>query len=384
MTNILVSGYIGFGNCGDEAILTALMADLGHLVPDATFTVLSRRPEETSARYGVTSIDRFSLRQVVGAIRRADLVISGGGSLLQDATSSRSLYYYLMVISLAKWANKPVVVYANGIGPIDRPANRRLTRRILNQVDLITLRDGLSGEEIRRLGVVRPPVEVTADPAFNLTAAPAESILPLLERPEAPREPSDRRERPLVGVSVRRWQGSEVWGPALAAAADHLCETYGADIVFLPMQFPADIEVSEMVAGLMHRPSVIVRDRLPAGRYLALVGQLDFLIGMRLHGLIFAARQHVPLLGLAYDPKVTGVLDYIGQPCAGDPAKIDPNRLIAAVDQVMQNRSEMRARLAERTEELTRLARRNAELVAGLLATDRRGRRNRPQKDGMS
>jgi polysaccharide pyruvyl transferase CsaB len=378
MTNILISGYIGFGNCGDEAILTALMADLGRLVPDANFTVLSRRPEQTAARYGVTSIDRFNFRQVVSAIRRADLVISGGGSLLQDATSSRSLYYYLMIISLAKWASKPVVVYANGIGPIDRPANRRLTRHILNQVDLITLRDVQSGEEVRRLGVVRPPIEVTADPAFSLTAAPAESTIPLLERPEP------ERERPLVGISVRRWQGSEIWGPAMAAAADHLCEAYGADIIFLPMQLPDDIEVSETITGLMRHRAAIVRDRVPADRYLALVGQLDFLIGMRLHALIFAARQQVPLLGLAYDPKVTGVLDYIGQPCAGDPARIDADRLIAAADLVMQNRSEMRGRLAERTEDLARLARRNAELVAELLTTGRRGRRNRSQGDGMS
>jgi polysaccharide pyruvyl transferase CsaB len=365
MTNILISGYIGFENCGDEAILMSLLADLRRMVPDAAFTVLSRRPEQTSARYGVTSVDRFNLRQVTRAIRRADLVISGGGSLLQDATSSRSLYYYLMIIWLAKRASKPVVVYANGIGPIIRPANRRLTKHILDRVDLITLRDAQSGEEIRRLGVVRPPVEVTADPAFNLAAAPAESILPLLERSEA------RHERPLIGISVRRWQGSELWGPALAAAADHLCEMYDADIVFLPMQLPADIEVSEMVAGLMRHPALIVRDRLLADRYLALVGQLDFLIGMRLHSLIFAARQHVPLLGLAYDPKITGVLDYIGQPCAGDPAAVDADRLIAAVDRVMQNRTETRAYLVQRTEELTRLARRNAELVAQLLATDR-------------
>lgn len=372
MTNILISGYIGFENCGDEAILMALLADLGRVVPDAAFTVLSRRPEQTSARYGVTSIDRFDLRQVVKAVRRADLVISGGGSLLQDATSSRSLYYYLMIIWLAKRANKPVVVYANGIGPIDRPANRRLTKRILDRVDLITLRDAQSGEEIRRLGVVRPPVEVTADPAFNLAAAPAESVLPLLGRPESPRGLSEsQRERPLVGISVRHWRGSETWGPALAAAADHLCETYGADIVFLPMQLPGDIEVSETVTGLMHHPAVVVRDRLLADRYLALVGQLDFLIGMRLHALIFAARQHVPLLGLAYDPKITGVLDYISQPCAGDPATIDADRLIAAVDRVMEHRPETRARLAERTEELTRLARRNAELVAQLLTADR-------------
>lgn len=364
MKRVLVSGYIGFGNSGDEGIFMALTRELRALVPDVEICVLSQRPAETTATYGVQAIGRYNLPAIVRAMRSADLVISGGGSLLQDTTSSRSLFYYLFVIRLARLLGKPVALYANGIGPISRPFNRRLTQQTLNGVQLITLRESLSAAELERLGVTRPRIEVTADPVFSLAPAGVERARELLAANGL------HERRPLVGIAVRHWQNEAVWGGAIAAAADALAAQHDAAIVFIPMQFPGDIATAEGIVRRMSRPATILRDRLLATEYLAFVGQLDLLLGMRLHAMIFAARQQVPLVGLDYDPKVQGFLSAIGQPSAGDPAQVDTDRLTDLLITALTQRDSIRAELAGRLDDFAARARRNAELVVELMERD--------------
>ena len=122
--SVLMSGYYGFDNSGDDAILKAVVKDLKKLNDDLSITVLSKNPKKTEEMYPVKAVNRFSVRDVINAIKSTTMLISGGGSLLQDVTSSRSLWYYLAVMAMAKMYNKPVMVYANGIGPINKKFNR--------------------------------------------------------------------------------------------------------------------------------------------------------------------------------------------------------------------------------------------------------------------
>ena len=365
MTKALISGYIGFHNSGDEAVLMAIVQDLRAAVRDVDITVLSRRPEETSVSYGVQAVDRFSPAEVWKAVKDCDVLISGGGSLVQDVTSSRSLFYYLGIIWLAKRLGRKVMVYANGVGPVRRPVNRLLTSFVLNQVDLITLRDQASAAELERLGVRRPRILVSADPVFGLRpVAPERADAVLATEGLAG---SGSGVGPLVGISVRRWDGLERWGPVVAAAADHLVERHGARIVFLPMEFPGDVEVSRWVASRMHfKGAKVLGGRYLATEYMALVGRLDLLVGMRLHSLIFAARQYVPLVGLEYDPKVRGVLTALGQSVAGDVLSIDTKTLVAAADAALEGEVGSREALSQRLAALERLARDNATLASEL------------------
>ncbi len=361
---VVISGYIGFRNSGDEAVLMAILQDLRSVAPDLDITVLSRRPEETTAAYGVHSVDRFSPRAVLKALRACDMLISGGGSLVQDVTSNRSLFYYLAIIWLARWLRRKVFVYANGVGPVRRTLNRLLTSRVLNQVDFITLRDQASASELERLKVRRPRIAVTADPVFGLRPAPAERIDEILRAEGLESSPSDG---PLVGISVRRWEEMERWGRVVAAAADNLVEKHGARIIFIPMEFPGDVEVSQWIAGRMRRQARILAGRYASTEYLGLVGRLDLLLGMRLHSLIFAARQGVPLVGLEYDPKVRGVLHAIGRRVAGHIDTISSQALVAASNTALAGREEARQGIAARLDNLERLARQNASLAIELL-----------------
>ena len=125
MVNILISGYYGFDNIGDESILRTLVSSLREHIPDCSLTVLSHNPASTREKYGVEAVDRMSPMAILRAVKKCDMLISGGGSLLQDVTSSKSLHYYLSIIRCAEFFHKKVFIYSQGIGPIDRPGNRR-------------------------------------------------------------------------------------------------------------------------------------------------------------------------------------------------------------------------------------------------------------------
>ena len=152
MSDKVISGYHGFANSGDEALLWAILNTLKQKSPDISVTVLSKTPEETARDYGVKSVNRYNFFKIRKEMKQAKMLIFGGGSLLQDVTSSKSLKYYLMIIALAESCGLKTMLYANGIGPIRKRADRRLTARILNRVDLITLRDDKSDEELKKLG----------------------------------------------------------------------------------------------------------------------------------------------------------------------------------------------------------------------------------------
>ena len=140
MSKIVVSGYYGSKNAGDEAMLAAMIEVLSELDPKLHITVISADPADTERRHGVKAIPWLGIGAIWAAIRDADLVISGDGSLLQNVTSGRSLYYYLSVIFLARLLSKPVMLYAQGIGPVCGSFPRWLMTAVSQKVSRITVR----------------------------------------------------------------------------------------------------------------------------------------------------------------------------------------------------------------------------------------------------
>ena len=152
---ILLSGYYGFDNAGDDAVLFAIVQALREMVKDGKITVLSNQPEKTAKEFGVNAVNRWGKKEIFRAVRNCDVLISGGGSLLQDVTSKNGILYYLGIIKLAQMLGKKVMVYAQGIGPIREPRNRKLTAKILYKVQAITVRDFESRTEPLEMGVDR-------------------------------------------------------------------------------------------------------------------------------------------------------------------------------------------------------------------------------------
>lgn len=362
MHRVLVSGYYGFGNAGDEAILMAIVESLKRQSEDIAITALSADPATTRELHGIDAVLRTNPVAVLQEIARADLVISGGGGLIQDVTSSRSIPYYLFIVYMAKRLNKKVMFYANGVGPVYRDLNKRMIKRICNMVDLITVRDENSKHELEVLGVHRPDIIVTADPAFVLEPVDDDRGLQVLKDLGIDLSV----DKPKIGVTMRPWNLRESWGN-IAKACDYLVKTMGADVIFLPMQFPADYHESLEIAKLMKEEALVLDKPLGPKELLWLTGQMDLIFGMRLHALIFGAKMGVPLVGLIYDPKVENFLKRVHQPSAGSPEEMDLFDLCHLLGEALEQKASRRQGLVDKRDELTALAMENAKLAVELL-----------------
>jgi polysaccharide pyruvyl transferase CsaB len=368
MTEILVSGYYGFKNAGDEAILAGMIRAVRELDSDAAFTVISGKAAWTRSLHGVSAVSRGDFRAIWRAMGRADLFISGGGTLLQDVTSSKSLPYYLGLVAMAKLRFKPVMFYAQGAGPVIRAHSKLMIPIVVNGVNLITVRDPESAHTLRHLGVVRPPVHVTADPALALGPSDPEWGATLL------REAGADLTRPLIGVSVRPWkQGEQPMEPGLAKALDQLAGETGAQVVFIPMYQPADVGAAAAVTRLMERPAILAQGDYTHEHLRAMIARCDLLVGMRYHALVFAAMNTVPVVGISYDPKNDSFLRQIGEQAAATTERLDAGPVLEAGRRAWTEGADIRERIRQKMAELTPLSRRNAQFALDLLK--RRGDR---------
>lgn len=303
---IALSGYYGFDNAGDEALLSAICRTIQQLEPQAEFVVFSGSPEKTILMHGLRAVNRMNPFHLIRELLSCDLLISGGGSLLQDVTGPRSLPYYISIVALAKALGKPVIFYAQGIGPVNRNFSKWLMYKIANKVDYITLRDGDSLLLLQELGINRPPIKVTADPVFALEPSPSD----LLKAQSIIQELGIEGAR-LVGVSVRPWSALEGYQPILAQVLDELVKK-DYRIVFIPMDYARDWPESQRVLALMNEEGYGIQHHLSSTEHIALLSNFDLLVGMRLHSLIFAANRGVPFAGIAYDPKIVAFLKSFG------------------------------------------------------------------------
>ncbi|MDK2820479.1 MAG: hypothetical protein PWP31_444 [Clostridia bacterium] len=328
MARIVISGYYGFQNTGDEAVLYSIIRALKLLEPSLEITALSHNPKHTKENFGIKAVNRWRLSAIAKAISQSDLLISGGGSLFQDVTGPKSLIYYLGIVVLARLLKKPVIIYAQGLGPLKHSWSRWLTAKVLNNVQLITLRDSESRQFLEGLGVKKPPVYVTADPVLGLK--PENLDL------ESGKEKWEQLglEKPVIGISVRSWPGAKSFWPILARVADDLVNK-GWNILFLPFHFPSDVDACRQVARLMHNPSVILKENMDLSKIMAIIGELDFLIGMRLHALIMSAIMGVPFLALSYDPKVSSLARLTEQPLISSLTNVTYKKFSQAVEEAL-------------------------------------------------
>ena len=359
MADIIISGYYGLGNSGDEALLKSIVDNLRALDPNVSITALSGDAEYTRRTYGIDTVNRFNPFAVIWTLMRGKLLISGGGSLIQDATSTKSLLYYLTIIGAAKFFGLKVMLYANGLGPISDKNVSKVTR-VLNKVDLITLRENISMNEIHRCKVTKPRVEVTADPAFLLSSCSDERADGLIKS-------FGVENKPLVAISVREWKNSgESFEDEIAKTADMLSRD-GYFPLFFPMQFSRDLEISRRIAKKMEYPSAIADRELQVSDMLGIIGRCRMVIGMRLHVLIFASSVNVPMLGLIYDPKIRGTMEYMNQHSYIEVENVTSEALYAMARECLANGDAIRRRLSEENAVLRAKAAKNAEMALELL-----------------
>jgi len=335
---ILISGYYGFSNLGDEAILTSMQNALLQQNSEAELTVLSVNPEVTRQSHKLRSISRTDFYAIWSELGKSNLLISGGGSLLQDVTSSRSLRYYLAILLLAILHRCPFMIYAQGIGPLNGRWNRYLTALILKQAKVITVRDTESVQELQRLGLKAERIQLSADPVLLFPRPEPMAGERLLQEMKL-----DQGSGPLIGVSVRPWGDNGKWVEQLAITLDRLVAEKNARIIFLPMQENDDEKISQTIRFRMQNNNQTTI--LPSGHHvedvISLIDACDLLIGVRLHALVFAAVAQTKAIAIRYDPKVDHFARRVQQTIAGNILQLKSDELYTLIVQQLNSGSDL-------------------------------------------
>ncbi|MBM6722447.1 polysaccharide pyruvyl transferase CsaB [Pseudoflavonifractor phocaeensis] len=357
----LVCGAYGRGNAGDDAILEAIVTELRQVDPDLPVWVLSRNPESTRLTYRVNSIYTFAFPKFLWRMRKTKLYINGGGSLMQDVTSHRSLWFYLFTISWAKRLGNQVMMYGCGIGPIHSPANRQRASRVLQKsVDAITLRDTHSKDELEDMKVTAPEIILSADPTVILPPSPEQAIDGILESQGI--DPKGK----YIGFALRPWPGFEEKAQIFAAAADYAYEKYGLTPVFLPIERRLDVAAARSAAQYMKAPHYILQETGSSSHTIGLFARMQVVVSMRLHALVFAAGQGVPLVGVVYDQKISSFLSYIGQDLYTDLSEVTAEGLRHYIDGACARIGDQEF-LSGGVDRLRRVEERNSETARKLL-----------------
>ena len=352
--DVMISGYYGSKNSGDEALLKSIVESLRQERSNINITVLSRRPEETKSSNGVASIYWLDIFSIIRTMRNTELLISGGGNLMQDETSTRTLIYYLSIIKCARLTGGKVMLYANGIGPLNKKQNRELVAKQLNEIDLITIREEKSMKELEDLNITKPRIEITADAAFTL-----EPVSVIKE---------DSIKGNYFVISIRSWKNLDIeFEEKIARFADYVKEKYRLEPVFIAMQPQYDLDISKRVnARLKNGGTVLVR-RYSVDEMLGIVRNAEFVLGMRLHTLIYAAKAGVPVIALGYGPKVEGIMAYMKQEFMTPVEDIAYEKIISYADEIIENKAEISEKLKQESEILKEKAKLNAKYAVALL-----------------
>jgi polysaccharide pyruvyl transferase CsaB len=372
---ILIAGYVGFGNAGDEAIAKVVTDHLRERIPGAEITIVSGDPAHTTQTYGVRAIGWRDPLAIAEAVRHTDLTILGGGGLFQDywgfdpaAILTREhwgLSFYVTPALLSAIYAKPLMLYAVGAGPLLSEHGRKYTKVAGDIARRITVRDLVTKELFESLGVSPDKITVTADPAFDLAPAPEAAGLPEVREWKS--------GGPAIAVCLRTWNfgaDSTFCDREVAAALDDVLANEGGRILFVPFGGGDDLYVARRVFNRMrHRQNASVLERpFPPAMLAGILANADLVLGMRLHSVIFSLAAQVPFVALEYDPKLGGLAALTGfqeftLPFGG----IEADVLAGRMRKALHEKERFRELAGAVAGDLRLRARENADIAAELL-----------------
>ena len=378
---VFVYGYYGNRNTGDEIILETILASLGARLRNASFTVMSDDPKQTTTEHQVRAIGRSELHQIAEAIEEADLVVAGGGGLFHDTlgfepdrifTTGSGFTVYVAPALYGLLAQKRVMLWGVGIGPFKSDLAREYTKAVCLAADVVTVRDQLSRSLLKSAGVPSSRIIVTADCAFG--AKPCKKSAKALRGLFPERSSSG----PTVGVAVREWSvdvRSQYWERQLAEALDKFVQSESGRVVFVPFQTletekENDLAVARRIASQLspQTDATVLQERLAPQEVKALIAECDLLVGMRLHSIVFAAQAGVPVVALSYDPKVSALMTRLALRHFDCPLPdIQSGTLRDLMTQALEQRPKISASLRAASEKLAQEAKKTVQLACELL-----------------
>lgn len=366
---IIISGYYGFNNLGDDTLLRSLIASLRREKRDVKISVLCANPSKMQSMYGVRCINRYNIPAIISEMKHASILINGGGNLIQDGTSKKSLLYYTSIIKLARKMGLKTVLYANGIGPLYHNISKKRAKIAIENCELITLRDPESLAFIKELGCEKAASKaiISTDPAFAGIETDKKWTEFILKR-----EGLDSNGKYFM-ISVR--SGNTLSGQKsnyddrvvekLSKAINEVNEKYGLTPIFVPFQSKIDDEITSALASKCNSGKIL--SGLSATELSGIIDICEFVLSIRLHLLIFAASRSVPMIGVSYDKKVESFMKYVGSDTVYDVRSFEPDEIISAVDKINENKASIVSALYEKNIEFQKLAQNDAKAVIEML-----------------
>ncbi|HET7451421.1 MAG TPA: polysaccharide pyruvyl transferase family protein, partial [Thermoanaerobaculia bacterium] len=374
---MLIAGSYGHGNCGDEAILGAIVADLRRRDPDLELTVVAGDVGQVRRDHGVDAVSWTDWAAILDAVKSADLVLQGGGGLFFDyfpfepakllTPAARELTHHASIAYAVRLLGKPFMLYACGVGPLRTEDSRHAVAGICEGADRITVRDEESAALLAAIGIPEKRIEVTADPAFRTPFGRPPDVEGLFGDGEG------RRDRPLFVACPRPWPADaagEGWLPKMAAALGTFVRACDGRLVLVPFHATVDDPVVDRMAAESGLGDDVrtLPSGLPYSQVAGWIRAADMVVGMRLHSIIFAAAAAVPAVAVAYDPKVRSLARALEiEDCAVDLDAIDA--LEGVLRRTWERRGDVAERLRRSSERLKSATDRNGDLAMALLAS---------------
>ena len=313
---VIIAGYYGFDNLGDEAILEELLREVAAICPQEKIIVLSNTPEKTAATFGVKSFNRWDWSSLIVALKRTRLFISGGGGLFQDRTGLGSVIFYGAQILLAHMYGAKILIYAQGVGPLHRLFSRQLTRFVFKQAQEITVRDNVSFDTVKSWGL---QCQLTTDPVWSLPSSPLPPDIQKLTEAKESALKEQTSKNMTIGLSLREDPALKDYH--LHALAQAITSTLPSRSIVLLLDFQGEkdhppLKKIESLLSLNGFSTYwLTRESFKRpSQWLSLMDNIDFLIGMRFHALLMSLKVGKPVIGIAYDQKVSSLLEQFGQP----------------------------------------------------------------------
>ncbi len=280
MVKVAISGYYGFKNFGDEAILTVLINHLKQL-KDIDITVFSSDIDYTSSTYSVNSVKRFDIKNVIKTIQNSDVLISGGGSLLQDVTSLKSVVYYSLIIALGLLFNKKVIIFAQGIGPLNKKLSQLIVRNLLKNCTLVTVRDEKSLALLNNWNI---HANLVCDPIYSLNVTP---------------EPDNG----AIGVQLREFKTMNY--NLLHKLALFIARKFrDKKVEIFSLQESQDLELSKRFEHILKTLNPELKTEIITDDIINRISKLSYLIAMRFHAILVALKCGIKTCAINYDVKV--------------------------------------------------------------------------------
>lgn len=411
--SILITGTNTTFDNGESAMASMAVKSLKEFFPNSRLTIGSTQKEIDAKRWsrmlpiesraislvGVSSSSKLGRKLKAVAVIfsyipeffKADLCVDISGDGFSDSTQfslGATLTHSFQLLGGVVF-RKPVVICAQSVGPFNTRLSRFIARFVINNVNLVTVREELSEDYLKKLGIGKPGLAVSADFAFLLPPVSLYEAQKLLAK-----EKISSGNRIIAGLVlseiISKWTSPDLanstekyhfYIKTMAQVADYFVEQYNVDVVLMPQCFgdyarhDDGAAMRRVYQKVNHKDHVfmVTGDYVPA-EIRGIISQCSMIVTAKMHAAIAAVSTFVPAVVMAYSFKTRGIF---GKKLGLNDAILDVREYTSSdflpalkqkVDFVWANRSAIRSDLKRRIPLEKQKALLNAKLVADLVA----------------